>query len=228
MDKSKNKLPNNQGKSSFKRGIIKFMWYGFGIGVVSIFFFLLLLYNGVIGYMPSIEDITNPNDKYASIIYSADGEEMGRYYVGSGNREYSNMGEIPQHMIDALVATEDVRFYDHSGIDIRALFRAIIKTGILQQKSSGGASTITQQLAKQLYTEKPAENKLQRLVQKPVEWMIALKLERYYSKDEIIKMYLNRFDFLYNAVGVKSAAHVYFGKIPAELTIEEAATLVGD
>ena len=191
------------------------MWYGFGIGVVSIFFFLLLLYNGVIGYMPSIEDITNPNDKYASIIYSADGEEMGRYYVGSGNREYSNMGEIPQHMIDALVATEDVRFYDHSGIDIRALFRAIIKTGILQQKSSGGASTITQQLAKQLYTEKPAENKLQRLVQKPVEWMIALKLERYYSKDEIIKMYLNRFDFLYNAVGVKSAAHVYFGKTPA-------------
>ncbi len=227
MDKNKNKLPNNQGKSSFKRGIIKFMWYGFGIGVVSIFFFLLLLYNGVIGYMPSIEDITNPNDKYASIIYSADGEEMGRYYVGSGNREYSNMGEIPQHMIDALVATEDVRFYDHSGIDMRSLFRAIIKTGILQQKSSGGASTITQQLAKQLYTEKPAENKLQRLVQKPVEWMIALKLERYYSKDEIIKMYLNRFDFLYNAVGVKSAAHVYFGKTPAELTIEEAATLVG-
>ena len=227
MDNNKNKLPNTQGKSSFKRKIIKFMWYGFGICVGSIFFFLILLYNGIIGYMPSIEDITNPNDKYASIIISADGEEMGRYYVGSGNREYSNMGEIPQHMIDALVATEDVRFYDHSGIDIRSLLRAIIKTGILQQKNSGGASTITQQLAKQLYTEKPAENKLQRLVQKPVEWMIALKLERHYSKDEIIKMYLNRFDFLYNAVGVKSAAHVYFGKSPTELTIEEAATLVG-
>ena len=227
MNNNKNNQPNTTEKSSLKKGIIKFMWYGFGICVTSLFLFFFLLYSGIIGYMPSIEDITNPNDKYASIIYSADGEEMGRYYVGSGNREYSNMGEIPQHMINALVATEDVRFYDHSGIDIRSLLRAIIKTGILQQKNSGGASTITQQLAKQLYTEKPAENKLQRLVQKPVEWMIALKLERYYSKDEIIKMYLNRFDFLYNAVGVKSAAHVYFGKTPAELTVEEAATLVG-
>ncbi len=216
-----------QKKSTLKRNIVKFIWISFISVVVVGFIFLFLIYNGIIGHMPSIEDITNPNDKYASFVYSADGEEMGRYYAGSGNRVYSDMSEIPQHMVEALIATEDVRFYEHSGIDIRSLCRALIKTGILGQKSAGGASTITQQLAKQVYTEKPAENKIKRAMQKPVEWMIALKLERHYSKDEILKMYLNRFDFLYNAVGVKSAAHVYFGKTPAQLTIDEAATLVG-
>lgn len=169
------KTPNN---SSFKRKIVKLIWLSFGVFVAVAFIFLVLLYNGVIGYMPSIEDITNPNDKYASFIYSADGEEMGRYYVGSGNREYSDLAEIPPHMIQALVATEDIRFFDHSGIDIKSLFRAVIKTGLLGQKSAGGASTLTQQLAKQVYTEKPADNKLERAMQKPVEWMIALKLER--------------------------------------------------
>lgn len=215
-------------KSALRKDkIVKFMWIAFGAIVGFVFLFMILIYNGIIGYMPSIEDITNPNDKYASFIYSADGEEMGRYYTGSGNRVYSGMEEIPQHMVEALVATEDVRFYSHSGIDARALMRAIVKRGLLGQKSAGGASTITQQLAKQVYTQQPAENSFRRAMQKPVEWMIALKLERYYSKDEIIKMYLNQFDFLYNAVGVKSAAHVYFGKKPADLTIEEAATLVG-
>lgn len=217
----------NKKRSSIKRKIVIFMWTTFVVTTIAIITFLALLYNGIIGYMPSIENITNPNDKYASIIYSADGEEMGRYYHGSGNREYSNLSDISQNMINALIATEDVRFYDHAGIDIKALFRAIIKNGILGQKNAGGASTLTQQLAKQVYTEKPAENKLERMLQKPVEWMIALKLERHYSKDEIIKMYLNRFDFLYNAVGVKTAAHVYFGKNPIDLSIDEAATLVG-
>lgn len=226
-NKSQKSAKMAKDRTSFKRKIVKLIWLSFGAFVAIAFIFLVLLYNGVIGYMPSIEDITNPNDKYASFIYSADGEEMGRYYVGSGNRVYSDLAEIPPHMIQALVATEDVRFFDHSGIDIKSLFRAVIKTGLLGQKSAGGASTLTQQLAKQVYTEKPAENKLERAMQKPVEWMIALKLERYYSKDEIIKMYLNRFDFLYNAVGVKSAAHVYFGKTPSQLTVDEAATLVG-
>lgn len=210
-----------------RRYIVKKMWKIFGIGMAAMLLFFVLLYNGFIGYMPTIEDITNPNSKYASFVYSADGVEMGRYYSGSGNRVYTGMDEIPKHMVDALVATEDVRFYEHSGIDTRALLRALVKRGILQQKNAGGASTLTQQLAKQIYTEKPAENGLKRLFQKPVEWMIALKLERYYSKDEIIKMYLNQFDFLYNAVGVKMAAKVYFDKEPSKLTIEEAATLVG-
>ena len=210
-----------------RRRIVKTMWKVFGYGMAIMLVFFILLYNGIIGYMPSIEDITNPNSKYASFIYTADGVEMGRYYSGSGNRVYTSMDEIPQHMIDALVSTEDVRFYDHSGIDTRALVRALVKRGILQQKNAGGASTLTQQLAKQIYTEKPAENGFKRMLQKTVEWMIALKLERYYSKDEIIKMYLNQFDFLYNAVGVKMAAKVYFDKEPSDLTIEEAATLVG-
>ena len=227
-----NSLKNKNKKSAInvvakRRRIVKLMWKTFGIGMAVMLLFFVLLYNGIIGYMPSIEDITNPNSKYASFIYSADGVEMGRFYSGSGNRVYTGMDEIPQHMIDALVSTEDVRFYDHSGIDTRALARAIIKRGILQQKNAGGASTLTQQLAKQIYTEKPAENAFKRMFQKPVEWMIALKLERYYSKDEILKMYLNQFDFLYNAVGVKMASKVYFDKEPSDLTIEEAATLVG-
>lgn len=217
----------NIAKTNRRRHIVKLMWWWFGAAVVTVLLFFVLLYNGIVGYMPSIEDITNPNSKYASFVYSADGVEMGRYFSGSGNRVYTGMDEIPQHMIDALVATEDVRFYDHSGIDARALGRAIVKRGLLGQESAGGASTLTQQLAKQIYTEKPAENAFKRMMQKPVEWMIALKLERYYSKDEIIKMYLNQFDFLYNAVGVKSAAKVYFNKKPSELTIEESATLVG-
>lgn len=227
MSESQNKTPQKKKGSKFKRALVRIIWITFLTGVISIFVFLALLYNGIIGYMPSIENITNPNDKYASFIYSADGEEMGRYYYGSSNRVYSDMGEIPLHMVEALIATEDVRFYSHSGIDMRALLRAIVKNGILGQENAGGASTLTQQLAKQIYTGKPAENKLERILQKPVEWMIALKIERYYSKAEIIKMYLNHFDFLYNAVGIKSAAHVYFGKTPMELTVDEAATLVG-
>ena len=214
-------------KKSRKSRFVKYLWISFGSLVGLFYLFFILIYNGVIGYMPSIEEIANPQNKYASFIYSADGEEIGRYYAGSGNRVYSDMAEIPQHMIDALIATEDERFYEHSGIDVKSLFRAIIKTGIMGEENAGGGSTLTQQLAKQIYTEKPATDKAERLMQKPVEWMIALKLERNYSKDEIIKMYLNRFDFLYNAVGLKSAAHVYFGKEPSKLNIEESAMLVG-
>ena len=216
-----------KGKKSRKSKLVIWIWTCFGSLVGLIYLFFILIYNGVIGYMPSVEDIANPQNKYASFIYSADGVEIGRYYAGSGNRIYSDMSEIPQHMIDALIATEDERFYEHSGIDFKSIFRAIIKTGIMGDATAGGGSTLTQQLAKQIYTEKPATDKLERAMQKPVEWMIALKLERNYSKDEIIKMYLNRFDFLYNAVGVKSAAHVYFGKEPSQLNIEESAMLVG-
>ena len=122
-------------------------------------------------------------------------------------------------MIDALVATEDSRFEEHSGIDVKALGRVAVKTLLMNQKNAGGGSTLTQQLAKQLYSP-TSHGLMQRALQKPIEWMIAIKLERYYSKEEIIKMYLNQFDFLYNAVGIKSAAHVYFGKEPKDLTIE--------
>ncbi len=195
-----------------------------GIAAVAVFF--VMVYNGAIGYMPPVEELKNPNDRFASVIYSADGQELGRYFRNTGNRVYADYDEISQHVVDALIATEDSRFEDHSGIDMRALARVAFKTVLLGNRNSGGGSTITQQLAKQLYSPE-STGFASRVMQKPIEWMIAVKLERFYSKDEILKMYLNQFDFLYNAVGIKSAAYVYFGKQSEELSIEEAATLVG-
>ena len=206
--------------------IIKWLWILFALFVVIGGIFFVLVYNGVIGYMPPVEELKNPQDKFASVIYTADGEEMGRYFRNTGNRVYADFDEISPEVVDALIATEDARFTEHSGIDVRAIARAIVKTVLLQNKNSGGGSTITQQLAKQLYTP-PSSGLLSRAVQKPIEWMIAIKLERFYSKEEILKMYLNQFDFLYNAVGIKSAAKVYFNKTAAELNTLEAATLVG-
>lgn len=213
-------------KSARTRSIIRFMWIAFVIFVLFTGGFFLLVYNGVIGYMPPIEELKNPQDKFATVVYSSDGNELGRYFRNTGNRVYADFDEISPSVVDALIATEDARFNDHSGIDVKAIARAIIKTVVLQNKNSGGGSTITQQLAKQLYTP-PSSNLLSRAVQKPIEWMIAVKLERFYSKEEILKMYLNQFDFLYNAVGIKSAAKVYFNKSAAELDTLEAATLVG-
>ena len=208
------------------RKIIITMWSLFIAMIIFMGIFFVMIYNGAIGYMPPIEDLKNPADKFASIVYSSDGKELGRYFRNTGNRVYADIDDISQHVIDALIATEDERFEEHSGIDMKAMMRVIIKTMILQQKNAGGGSTITQQLAKQLYS--PSSSGLfDRAMQKPIEWMIAVKLEKFYTKEEIIKMYLNQFDFLYNAVGIKSAAHVYFGKDPKDLTIEEAATLMG-
>ncbi len=205
---------------------IKRMWICFAILVAVIIVFFVMAYNGVIGYMPPVEELKNPNDRFATVIYSADGQEMGRYYNRSGNRVYAEFDEISQNVVDALIATEDARFEDHSGIDLRAVMRAVVKTGLMGQRSAGGGSTITQQLAKQLYSP-TSENIFQRALQKPIEWMIAIKLERFYSKEEIIKMYLNQFDFLYNAVGIKTAADVYFRKDARDLDLHEAAMLVG-
>lgn len=209
------------------RILVKWLWIMFlSLGFVIIFF-LMLIYNGVIGYMPPIEELEDPHDKLASLVYASDGTtELGRYYYGAGNRVYTDYNGISPHVINALVATEDVRFLEHSGIDFKALGRTAVKTVLMGDKSAGGASTITQQLAKQLYSQ-PSNNLFKRAIQKPIEWMIAIKLERFYTKDEIINMYLNRFDFLNNAVGIKTAAKVYFGKEPRDLKIEEAAMLIG-
>lgn len=218
--------PTTTAPRSRTRHIIRVAWLVFAAIVAAVGVFFILAYNGIIGYMPPVESLRNPQDKFATIIYSADGVEMGRYFRNSGNRIYADLDEISPNVINALIATEDSRFMDHSGIDARAITRAVVKTVLLGQKNAGGGSTITQQLAKQLYTP-PSDGFLSRAVQKPIEWMIAAKLERFYSKDEILKMYLNQFDFLYNAVGIKSAAKVYFNKDAADLSIEEAATLVG-
>ncbi|MCU6768627.1 transglycosylase domain-containing protein [Barnesiella propionica] len=182
--------------------------------------------NGYIGYMPPIEDLENPKDKYASEIYSEDMQVLSRFYQSKNNRVYVGYKEISPYLVQALIATEDARFTEHSGIDVKALFRAIIKRGLFLQKSAGGGSTITQQLAK-LYFSPSADNVLERLFQKPIEWVIAVQLERCYTKEEILNMYLNQFDFLNNAVGIQSAAGIYFGTTPDKLKIEEAATLIG-
>ena len=181
---------------------------------------------GWIGYMPPIEDLQNPINRFATQIYSADGKLIGTWNYNRENRVMVDYTKIAPSLVKALVATEDVRFYDHSGIDFYALGRAIVKRGLLGQKSAGGGSTITQQLAKQLYSEH-ANTTMERLLQKPIEWVIAVKLERNYTKDEIITMYLNYFDFLHNAVGIKTAANTYFSKEPKDLSVVESATLVG-
>ncbi len=207
--------------------VVKWLWAAFLSLGAFIFLFLLLIYNGVIGYMPPIEELEDPHDKLASLVYASDGTtELGRYFFGSGNRVYTDYDAVSPYVINALIATEDVRFKEHSGIDFKALGRTMVKTVMMGDKSAGGASTITQQLAKQLYSQ-PTGSIFKRAIQKPIEWMIAVKLERFYTKDEIINMYLNRFDFLNNAVGIKTAANVYFGKEPGDLKAEEAALLVG-
>ena len=184
------------------------------------------IFTGYIGYMPEIEELENPVNKFASQVISSDGKLIGTWSYSRANRIFVGYDDISPSVIQALIATEDERFYDHSGIDIKALFRAIVKRGLFMQKSAGGGSTITQQLAKQLYSEK-AENVKERILQKPIEWVIALRLERYYTKEEILTMYLNHFDFLHNAVGIKTAAKTYFDKDPKDLTVNESAMLIG-
>lgn len=186
----------------------------------------VMIYHGYIGYMPPVEGLLNPEDRFASRLFTSDGVEMGRFYQSRNNRVYADYSEISPNVINALIATEDERFMQHSGIDIMALSRVLFKTILLHQKNAGGGSTITQQLAKQLYSPE-SDGLMDRFIQKPVEWAIAVKLERYYTKEEIIKMYLNQFDFLNNAVGIKTAAHVYFNTTPDSLKIEQAAMLVG-
>lgn len=186
----------------------------------------VMIYLGYIGYMPPVEGLLNPEARFASRLFTSDGVEMGRFYQSRNNRVYADYSEISPNVINALIATEDERFMQHSGIDIMALSRVLFKTILLRQKNAGGGSTITQQLAKQLYSPE-SDGLMDRFIQKPVEWAIAVKLERYYTKEEIIKMYLNQFDFLNNAVGIKTAAHVYFNTTPDSLKIEQAAMLVG-
>ncbi len=209
-----------------RKTFVRVLW---GI-LCSVILFLAVcfvsIWFGWIGYMPDLEDLQNPISRYASQVYSVDGKILGTYNMNRENRIHAEYSNLSPYLVQALVATEDERYYEHSGIDFIALSRAIVKRGILGQKSAGGGSTITQQLAKQLYSG-TAENTLERMFQKPIEWVIAIKLERFYTKEEIITMYLNYFDFLHNAVGIKTASDVYFNKDPKNLTLTEAATLIG-
>ena len=224
--KNKSVSEKKSGKKDITRWIVIALWALFVAVSVGVYCLFNAISKGRIGYMPPIEELQNPKDKLASEIYSADMVPIGRYYLEQGNRISIDYDQISQPMIDALLATEDVRFYEHSGVDFKALLRAVVKRGVLRQKSAGGGSTITQQLAKLLYSP-TAGNVKERLFQKPIEWVIAVQLEYFYTKEEIVNMYLNKFDFLFEAVGLQSAATIYFGKTPKELTVEEAAVLVG-
>ena len=208
------------------RKVVKILWIFIAlISLVCVFIFFSIA-KGWIGYMPPVEDLENPNYKFATEVFSEDGKVLGTYSYSKENRVFVGYNDLSPNIINALIATEDVRFAEHSGIDAYALTRAVVKRGILMQKNAGGGSTITQQLSKQLYSPS-ADNVMERLFQKPIEWVIAVKLERYYTKEEILTMYLNKFDFLNNAVGIKTAAFTYFGCEPKDLKIEEEATLVG-
>jgi len=188
--------------------------------LLSVILYLTSL--GFFGALPTFEELESPKNNLATEIISSDGVVLGKYFFE--NRSKITFDELSPKLVDALIATEDIRFREHSGIDIRALLRAV--KGQLTGSSSGGASTITQQLAKMLFTKTPASG-FERVMQKFKEWIIAVKLERQYTKDEILTMYLNRFDFINNAVGIKSAAQIYFNTTPADLSLQESAMLVG-
>ena len=209
-----------------RKTFIYILWALVVLGISSVAVVFTAIATGKIGYVPPVEELENPNLKFATQIISEDGQLLGTWSLSKENRLYVGYEDLSPHLVKALVATEDVRFSEHSGIDARAFMRALIKRGILMQKHAGGGSTITQQLAKQFYSP-TADDVMERLLQKPNEWVIAVKLEKYYTKEEILTMYLNKFDFLNNAVGIQTAAKTYFAKTPKELNIQESATLIG-
>ena len=215
-------------KRTKKRGVPKkyrLFYYGFWaifiFGIFSVFTIFYSASTGKLGEMPDFRQLENPNTNLASQIISSDNKILGKFHFGE-NRTPIEYNEIPKNLVDALIATEDERFYSHSGIDFRATVRAIVYLN-----KRGGASTISQQLARQLFVGVRSKNIFEALTQKVKEWVIAVRLERQYTKEEIIKMYLNVYDFGYNGDGIKSAANIYFGKEPIDLNIEESAVLVG-
>ncbi|MCL7752753.1 transglycosylase domain-containing protein [Polaribacter sp. Z022] len=204
--------------TNFKK-YIKWFW-GIILGGTSLLILIFLFASwGFLGALPTFEELENPENNLATEVISADGKTLGKY--AKENRTPIKYKDLPQNIVNALVATEDERFYEHSGIDFYSTARAVLKPG------SGGASTITQQLAKMLFTGRASRNIFLRLGQKVKEWVVATKLERQYTKNEILTMYLNKYDFLNQAVGIRSAARIYFGKEPKDLDVEESAMLVG-
>lgn len=208
-------------KSTNFSKFIKWFWILFASGLFFVFVIFQLAAWGVFGEMPTFERLENPQTNLATEIISSDGTTLGKFYLDD-NRTPISYNDLPQNLIQALVSTEDVRYYDHSGIDARGTLRAVVFLG-----QKGGASTISQQLSKLLFTKRISGGAMGRIIQKVKEWVIATRLERQYTKDEIIAMYMNTYDFGNNADGIRSAARIYFGKEPADLKTEESAVLVG-
>ncbi len=210
-------------KNEYKKPLIWF-WSIFGVFVLAVVIFFTLLSSGMLGFMPTFEDLENPKSSLATDVISADGVILGKYYIE--NRSQVEFDEMSPHLINALISTEDERFYSHSGIDVRGLFRVLFRTVIMGDKSSGGGSTITQQLAKMLF-HGHAQSNWERYTQKLKEWVISVKLETSYTKEEIIAMYLNRVGYIYDAYGIESASWTFFGVSVGQLKVEQAAVLVG-
>jgi penicillin-binding protein 1A len=208
-----------KNKETPKKNYAKRFWVLYTVLFLLIIHIFLFAGLGVFGPMPSFEQLENPQTNLATEIVSDDGVTLGKYF--KQNRTPVAFDQLPEHLVNALVATEDERYYSHSGIDARGTLRALVYLG-----KKGGASTITQQLAKQLFTDLNQTGLINRLTQKVKEWVIAIRLEKQYTKDEIIAMYFNIFDFTRGAVGIRSAARIYFGKEPQDLSIEESATIV--
>ena len=204
-----------------RKRLLKYFWGSILVGIGSVIFIFFLASLGVFGEMPDFESLENPETNLATEIISADGKVLGKFYFND-NRTAVTYKELPEHLVNALIATEDERFEKHSGIDGRGTLRAFVFLG-----KRGGASTITQQLAKLLFHREGSKKVSKRYVQKIKEWIIAIRLERQYTKKEILTMYFNQYDFGNNADGIRSAARIYFGKEPKNLKIEEGATLVG-
>ncbi|WP_333662928.1 transglycosylase domain-containing protein [Chishuiella changwenlii] len=226
MENKKNPKKSTTSKAKKKflsfsivKRIIITIWVLFFAGVLGIFAIFWGASNGWLGEIPNVRDLENPDIYVASEIISSDGVLLDRFEAE--RRTPVDYKDLPPHLVDALLAKEDVRFFDHSGVDIKAAFRAISSAG-----ESGGGSTITQQLAKQLYTKDPSSNKVKRALQKIKEWVTSVQLEKLYTKEEIIAMYFNKFDFIYGAKGIESASKVYFNKTTQELNLDESATLV--
>ena len=219
MAKQKAKPSGNKNATSSIRKYIVWFWRLVVGGILALCLVFLLASWNVFGELPTFERIENPQSDLASSIISSDGRVLGKYF--RQNRTPIQFDDLPPHLIQALVATEDERYFDHAGIDARGTLRAVVKLG-----KGGGASTITQQLAKNLFTPNPSQNIIERLIQKSKEWVISTRLERQYTKQEIIAMYLNTVDFLHQAVGIQSAARIYFDKEPRDLNIEESAIIV--
>jgi len=216
--KPKAKKPQtSQGQSVPILGkLIKWLWVLLIVGLLmATAVFILVSYTK----MPDSEELENPNYEYASVIYADDNRELGRYF--SKNREGITFDELNDHLVHALVSTEDERYYQHTGIDTRSLMRAVLYLG-----KKGGASTLTQQLAKLFFTDR-SSSFIKRVWQKLKEWVIAIQFEKRYTKEEILAMYLNKFEYTYSSHGISAAAKTYFGKDQSKLTVDEAAVLIG-
>ena len=208
-----------KNKQSNLKKYVKLFWILFSGFIISILLLFLLASWEIFGELPTFEELENPEKNLATEVISSDGVTLGKYAFK--NRTPIGFKDLPINLVNALISTEDERFYKHSGIDFRGTARAVVKLG-----KGGGASTITQQLAKNLFTKRASSNTIKRLTQKAKEWIVAIKLERQYTKDEIIAMYLNTQEFLFNAIGIRSAARIYFGKEPKDLDMQESAILV--